>query len=73
MQRPTTARQQFLDGLKHPLPHRYALDIAGLYQLVYTHGRMDRGVRAVLVDKELGGPVDVDVFHTTDDITRQNG
>ncbi len=47
--------QPFLYRLHDPDPHGPALHITGLHQLVGSHGGVDRGVLAVLLDEFVGG------------------
>ncbi len=54
-------RQQFLYRLHDPEPHGPALHIARLHQFVGPHGGVDRRVLAMLLDKLVGGSVDVEV------------
>ena len=38
-----------------------AFHVAGIHQLVGSHGGLDRGVLAMAVNEQLGGAVDIDV------------
>ncbi len=54
-------RQQFLYRLHDPEPHGFSLHITGGKALVGAHGRFNVGCIAVLLDKLIGGAVDVEV------------
>jgi hypothetical protein len=65
MHRPARiARHQFLDRLEHALPHRHAMNVARLYELIDAHRIVHRCVGAVLINEQLGGAVDVFVVHS---------
>ncbi len=53
--------EQFLDCADHPHPHRLPVQIAILKALVGLHGREDRRVLPVLVEKGLGAAVNIEV------------
>ncbi len=53
--------RQFLYRHHDPQPNGPAIRIAGLHQFARSHGGMERCVLAVLLDKLVGGSVNVDV------------
>jgi hypothetical protein len=54
---------------QNPAPDSAAGQVAAFQQIVSAHGSPERSILAVLVDQQLGGPVDVGVggsFHSHD-------
>ncbi len=54
-------RQQFVDRLQDSEPHGFPLHVTGSKALVGPHGRFNVGCVAMLLNKLMGGAVDVEV------------